>query len=546
LFPRCLPRESVGHRCHRLLNAVKVSSAGKQSQCKPVLDCMEEMMAAERVRPPLAWFNLSIHLFGHWGMVDQAWETLRRIVRVGLRPDGYTISSMMSTLERAGRGSEAIALLENMERAGSSPDVASVSVVMRVLVRERRFSEAIRWWERARVVYKLEPTPQLWVAMLDVCAKKGDAEMASQVMTEMTQSGAEPTYQAIVAMVDAMSRAQKFDLASQWYQRLLRCNPPDSVVNHSLSIIVREASRWGSSKECIEILKSRFHSSNSPPTLYLYTPILDALARRGDVAGLQRVLDEGGLLGDVVCNNLLLKACVRAKQFRHGLELLRMMPERGVRPDVYSFATLITGLAKSGFVGQAYPLLAEMIASGLKPNTHIFTSLISAAADAGDTQACKKIFEDMKTQHELVPSLATLSALLKGLSQSEDPTAVTTLWDEIRDSRFLDSRCFQTIMSIFLRRDQFDEAYALLSQMKFRQVPRSIQIYTMLIQGALRLSTREIVGSLLDLMKEDGISPDRRLKFHLLHYYNALPESDWKLERRAMPSESQVQQIATV
>merc|ERR1719356_2114107 len=80
------------------------------------------------------------------------------------------------------------------------------------------------------------------------------------------------------------------------------------------------------------------------------------------------VMQEQGLLPDVITYNALISACSQGGQLERALQLLNLLQAQGLEPDVVTYNMLISLCFKRGKTPLGYHLFDAMSASGLRPD----------------------------------------------------------------------------------------------------------------------------------------------------------------------------------
>ncbi|KAJ5678816.1 hypothetical protein N7462_007060 [Penicillium macrosclerotiorum] len=115
--------------------------------------------------------------------------------------------------------------------------------------------------------------------------------------------------------------------------------------------------------EQVNLIFNKCVEDHPPTTLRIFTPLLDAHARTGNIEEtrrqFQRISKDFQLKPNTVCWNILLKAHANAKDVNGALATYLQMRRAGIHPNSHTFGTLMGLFANQGDIDNTRKLLTE-------------------------------------------------------------------------------------------------------------------------------------------------------------------------------------------
>lgn len=165
-------------------------------------------------------------------------------------------------------------------------------------------------------------------------------------------------------------------------------------------------------------------SGGSVPSVREFNRRISACARRRDLSGALRVLDDldrtPGVSRNLFTYNAVINALVMCAQHAKARELWTEMQESGIEPNLVTYNTMM----KSCFggtdddVSRAFALVKEMEERGIAADRVTLNSLINACVTAGLLREAQRVYEQMRAR-DIEPDDFTFTTLAKaGASQN--------------------------------------------------------------------------------------------------------------------------------
>jgi len=135
----------------------------------------------------------------------------------GLKPDSHTFNSVLWALVNANRMEDAMTLIDIAKK--KAPHVVSFRVVMKGLLRLSHNDEALALFRSIKDM-GMKPCFFIYVDILAMFARAGDAEAAQQIFDEMQKEGFQPTRLTYLYMMMALLRSGQTDAAMEMFERI--------------------------------------------------------------------------------------------------------------------------------------------------------------------------------------------------------------------------------------------------------------------------------------------------------------------------------------
>lgn len=236
-------------------------------------------------------------------------------------------------------------------------------------------------------------------------------------------------------------------------------------------------------EKCFKVVE-RLADSMIEPDDVTYGILLDACIADHDLDRAIEVIDRliaSGCPMNTVLFTTFMKGFVRADMIHKALALYHTMQSQasesgGVKPDVITYSVLIKGCCDKRRLESALRLLEDMLQEGIEADDIIANHLLEGCCHVSNCDLGAQLFEDIIVKKNVKPSPYTLSTMVKLYGKC--------------------GRC--------------SEALKFVSEMEanFAQKP-SVVIYTCLMSGCIRNKQHQDSWHVFEMMKSNGILPDK-------------------------------------
>lgn len=211
-----------------------------------------------------------------------------------------------------------------------------------------------------------------------------------------------------------------------------------------------------------------------------------------------------GLLNSLVSDIKL--AFIRARQFI----------DEGVQPDTSTFNILLKACMRAKDAKRAKLAWEWMTEMKIPPDAITFVSYIKALSYGGDFEGALAV-QDLMTAHNFTPTQGIWGSLLVACGAAQQFETALVLWRSLKQQKLLNTADTYNAMMICCNNcSQGERALIVLSEMKSARVPPTVTTYNLAIKacesGPGRRPRQEQLWSALGLLSEmqldAGLKPD--------------------------------------
>ncbi|XP_059451963.1 pentatricopeptide repeat-containing protein At4g35850, mitochondrial [Corylus avellana] len=197
-----------------------------------------------------------------------------------------------------------------------------------------------------------------------------------------------------------------------------------------------------------------------------------------------------GLLPDVNLYNILISLCGKCKNSDHAIQMLEEMKKSEVKPNAQTFICLLNACAAAGRLDRVYAIVRDMTAAGVGLNKFCYAGLIAAHKNktpVADDFATKVIefVERSKAFLAVDNTSVTAENLMMGISEEELYNLPTA--------------------EFVHRRGNF--------------LVRQLTVYHVALHACADLRNVEVMETLLEMLKNDGKTPDVFIVMQVMRCY---------------------------
>lgn len=234
--------------------------------------------------------------------------------------------------------------------------------------------------------------------------RMGNAEGVSNAWDDLLASKLFPDTEVYNQFLTLYSRQHDMKKMQGVLDNMMKQIPPNPVTATTVLDMLGKAGRVAEMEALFADMKT---SPDTLPTSVTYHQMMNAYAKGGDVAKMERIHEEfvaKGYRSNAVTYNILADGYGRAKRFEQMEELLKKRVETdGIPFDEFTYCIVITAYGKARMQKEVHRILAEVEgrvgSGGDAPVTRrVLWSLIDALCRCGDTAGMQRVIELMKAQ----------------------------------------------------------------------------------------------------------------------------------------------------
>ncbi|XP_008775674.2 pentatricopeptide repeat-containing protein At3g24000, mitochondrial [Phoenix dactylifera] len=287
------------------------------------------------------------------------------MLRLGLKPNGFTFASLLKACGEAAPGDESCQQIHAAcIKYGCHSDVYVGSSLLDMYARHGRMDEACLVFDRLDSKNEVS-----WNALIAGYARRENGETALKQFREMQRSGFEATHFTY-----------------------------SSVFSACASIGALEQGKW---------VHAHMIKSGQKLTAFVGNTLLDMYAKSGNIKDARKVFERLGKR-DVVSWNSMLTGCAQHGLGKETVCLFEEMRQLGVQPNHITFLCVLTACSHGGLVSEGRHYFELMKKYKLEPEVEHYVTIVDLLGRAGLLDQALKFINDMPIQ----PTAAVWGALL--------------------------------------------------------------------------------------------------------------------------------------
>ena len=348
-------------------------------------------MAAAGVRPSCVPFTTLVDGHMRAGDMGAARRTLQAMQAAGVAPNAVTYNALLhgyaAAAARSSGRSRARGSSGSSSSSGSSGSEAD---------RVADTTAAVAATEAAAGVSS-PATQAAAVPAASAVAAADPLVAAQQVLGEMQAAGVAPTVETFNTLMSAAVAAGEPQLALDMHARLRASGlRPDGL---TYTTLIQAHGRLGHGGDAAAAFEALLRDRSAAVDVRAYNALVDALARNGDMAAAERMLERAAELADKqgrwgceveawvhtgrMCHLLLRPWALGPIPCAHNCRHLPLSCA-ALPPPVEAYGALVAGYARTLSVGPAAAVVRRFHAAGGSPDGPMLDILANVAIRAGD------------------------------------------------------------------------------------------------------------------------------------------------------------------
>merc|ERR1719247_1901363 len=320
-----------------------------------------------------------IKAYGHAKALPEAWTTWREMLARKVRPSDSTVTAMVDACNANGATADARLVLREASEQGLMPAANTYMSLLRQCAQRKDMEAALQ-------VYEEMPAPNLaaYNAVIDVCARCGDADKAANVFKSMMSAGVVP------------------DLLTY-------------------TLVIKGYVVQGDLEQAIQLF-TLMRKRNLQPDVALFNTLLDGLARKQMSTLVDHVLrdmDEAKVAPNANTLAILVKLSGRNHDIDTAFAYVDTYKTKyKVEPNVQVHLALLTACASSGDMDRAAEVFEQLRSPDSKAYAAIVTGYLKSECVKDAVQYLEAAVDDkVQLEQELINN-AVFMAKRRSLSSS--------------------------------------------------------------------------------------------------------------------------------
>ncbi|KAI8808197.1 hypothetical protein BJ742DRAFT_853851 [Cladochytrium replicatum] len=441
--------------------------------------------------------------------------TLTRNVK-GERLLGHVYAVVTKSLiERDDDVVHATRLMAELEKRGVNRTLPLYTILMRTYLRRRQPKSVLNLYDDLRANPSSRPHLNQSIFNMVMKAHVLDRNLpaAEKLFEELVNSNFVPTLPTISTMMTAFARSEEVQQALDIYYRMI------------------------------------VEPGRIKPDRTLFNILIDAFARRGDLANALKWFDElilHNMRPDKFTYTILMSVLFRELRIEQAEEWYTRVFTGDVQPDVVTFSLKIyqTQMAwinssggmddarghmdldeglSAGFQEVVQPLLDQMLSLGIQPNAVTYTSILRTYLRFDDYRSVLNLFSQMIASG-IRPDAQTYHAVIKAMARSGNVSGVIDLYDSLMEPYRMG----------WSRGSTIDNEGRVMQE---SPVEPDGALFAIVVDTAARFGRLATAFRVFEEMKARKYIPAPSVYFSLIRKFMSMPTSDGMVQASALYEE---------
>ncbi|KAI8922164.1 hypothetical protein DFJ77DRAFT_436507 [Powellomyces hirtus] len=411
----------------------------------------------------------------------------------------------------------------------------------------------LRWME----LNDVEPDADTYTSMMQNHVWNGDGSRAIQVYQDALQFGVLVGDRMKCLLVTAYLLQGNVDAAKAVYQG---AHEEGGLTVELCGVMIDGLCKMGRLKEAVGVYDS-MPDCNMIPSIHIYTMLMDAHAKSGDVDGVYQYwnkLKASGLQPDLHTYGVLVWTAFRMQySYDTAVKLVSEMRREGLTPNAVIVALFVDGLCRAGATEEALKILSSDKEAALPAYTSYMHSLAQSGRQG--VKEAYQLFREMTTVKGMEVDVVTFTILIDAQARHKDTLHLAhDLFSDMRKMGLMaDATVFNVLLAAHVRfcsvastlnifEDMINsgirptvETFTILIWMYAREAPRSMRVkedlaellhdacddsqpnadilsFITLARAYARKPSDVTLRRLINEVRHQGVEPDSLMFYHLL------------------------------
>ncbi|KAG2667004.1 hypothetical protein I3760_15G091900 [Carya illinoinensis] len=429
-------------------------------------------------------------------------------------PDDITHNALLNGFCKLGRIDEAYALLRTFERDGYALGLHGYSSLIDSLFRAKRYTEAHSWFGKL-LKEDVKPDLVLYSIMIRGLSDGGKVQEALKLLAEMTQRDLVPDTYCYNAVIKGFCDMGLLDEARSLQ---LEISKQDCFPNAcTYTILICGMCRNGLVEEA-QLMFNEMEKLGCVPSVVTFNALIDGLCKAGQIEeahllfyrmeigrnpsiflrlsqGANPVLDSASLqkMVDQLCDSGLILKAYRL--------LMRLADSSGAMPNITTYNALINGFCKTGNINGAFKLFKDMQLKGLSPDSITYGTLIDGLQRVDREEDAFGVFHQME-KNGVTPSLSVYKSLMTWSNRKGKVSLAFSLWLKyLKNLPGTEQEAIRAVEEYF-DKGEVEKAIRGILEMDFKMNNFDLGPYTILLIGFCEVRKMTEAMTIFSILKE--------------------------------------------
>ncbi|WJX75386.1 hypothetical protein P8452_58923 [Trifolium repens] len=446
-------------------------------------------------------YNICIHAFGSWGDLATSMKLFNEMKEDKnlFGPDMCTYNSVLSVLCKVGKINDALIVWDELKGCGYEPDEFTYTILVRGCCRTCRMDEALRIFNEMKD-NGFRPGVLVYNCVLDGLFKAAKVNEACQMFEKMAQEGVKASCSTYNILIHGLIKNGRSEAGYTLFCDLKKKG--QFVDGISYSIVVLQLCKEGHLEEALELVEE-MEARGFSVDLVTITSLLIGIHKHGRWDWTDRLIKhvrEGYLLPGVLKWKAGMEASINNLHSKEK-DYSPMFPSKGGFSEIMSFITRaqdddgeVEAFSEQIDEWSSSPHMDKLAKRLIKPTSNASRLFTPDRGQRVQQKGPDSFDGDMvNTFLSIFLAKGKLSMACKLFEiftdAGVDPVGYT----------------YNSIMSSFVKKGYFNEAWAILAEMGEKLCPTDIATYNMIIHGLGKMGRADLASAVLDgLLKQGG------------------------------------------
>ncbi|EPS68102.1 hypothetical protein M569_06665 [Genlisea aurea] len=445
-----------------------------------------------KIRPDVITYNTILSGCARDSNLEEATKVFHDMQKHKCQPDLWTYNAMISVYGRCGLPGEAERFFLELGSKGFSPDAVTYNSLVNAFAKgnnEMKVNDICQ----EMVEMGFAKDEMTYNTIISMYGKQGKLDLALQVYNDMKSSGRNPDAVTYTVLIDSLGKGNKMREAANLMSEMLNNDIRPTL--RTYSALICGYAKAGQPVEAEEIFNCMIRAGIRPDN-FSYSVMLDVHIcsnKVNEAMLLYQKMVKDGFVPDLGLSEKLLRMLGEANSEHHVLEVIEHLKElHGLSAE-----TIPVILARSGLHDFASKALKQNVMQSLSFDRENLISIVASYSQAGNHSESIELLDFI--QNHVSGSRQYIAEALVVL-YCKTLQIDAALEEYCRNLHF--SRCcsavYESLIIICLRNERFSEACQIFSDMQFRGVEPSAEVYKTMALVYCKLGLPETAMHMVD------------------------------------------------
>ncbi|KAJ7954805.1 Pentatricopeptide repeat [Quillaja saponaria] len=442
-------------------------------------------------------YNTLIDTYGKSGQLQEASQTLAKMLKEGIAPTTVTFNTMIHICGNHGQLGEVASLLQKMEELRCPPDTRTYNILISLHTKHNDISMAANYFTKLKEAC-LEPDLVSYRTLLYAYSIRHMVKEAEELISEMDERGLEVDEFTQSSLIRMYIEVEMLEQSFLWFTRFHLAGTMSSECysanidaygehGHTLEaekvfICCQERNKLGVLEfnvmikaygigKCYGKACELFDSMESYGVVAdrcSYSTLIQILAS-ADMPHIAKPylkkMQEAGLVSDCVPYCAVISSFAKLGQLEMVQQLYKEMIGYAVQPDIIVYGVLINAFADAGSVKEAISYVDEMKRAGLPGNVVIYNSLIKLYTKVGYLKEAEEIYELLQSSEE-GPAVYSSNCIIDLYSKQSMVKEAEEIFESLNRKGGANEFTFAMMLCMYKKIGRLEEAIQIAKHMR--------------------------------------------------------------------------------